>query len=171
MTNVGKKFEQDFKKSVPDYALFYRLPDAAQSFGGNNNLRFSNKNPFDCLIYNPNNHVLYAIELKTVKGKSISFERSKGESKEIHFHQIEGLNLWNKYDGIICGFIIEFREIETTIFIGINEFNELINKISKKSFTIDDLNNNRIKYFIIPQKMVRTRYTYDIEYFLKNIKN
>lgn len=45
--NVGKIFEEQWKKSTPDYALLYRLPDAAQSFGGSNKLRFSSKNPFD----------------------------------------------------------------------------------------------------------------------------
>lgn len=104
--NTGKRFEADFKKSVPSYALLYRLPDSAQAFGGSSNLRFSSKNPFDYLIWNSKSHILYALELKTVAGKSISFERNKEEHGEIHWHQVEGLNKWNKYDGIVCGFII-----------------------------------------------------------------
>lgn len=170
MGNVGKVFEEQIKKSVPDYALLYRLPDAAQSFGGSNNLRFSRKNPFDFLLWDSKRHILYALEMKTVSGRSISFERSKEESKEIHRHQIDGLNAWNKYDGIVCGFIIEFRGIETTVFIDIDSFNSLIDKIPKKSFNIDDIINSGLPYFVISQHKKRTRYIYDMDSFLSRIK-
>lgn len=171
MRNVGKLFEEDFKKSIPNYVLLYRLPDSAQSFGGSNNLRFSRKNPFDYIMFDSKKHILYALELKTVSGKSISFERDKDESGEIHYHQIKGLNEWNKFDGIVCGFIIEFREIETTVFIEIESFNYLIENIDKKSFNYNDIQNSGLPYFIIPQTKKRTRYTYDIENLLLQIKN
>lgn len=169
--NTGKRFEADFKKSVPSYALLYRLPDSAQAFGGNSNLRFSSKNPFDYLIWDSKKHILYALELKTVAGKVISFERSKDENREIHWHQIEGLNKWNKYDGITCGFIIEFRAIEKTVFIDISEFNKLINMVTRKSFNFDDLNNHKIQYLIIGQEKIRTRYKYRVDEFLMSIKS
>lgn len=164
--NIGKIFEEQLKKSVPDYALIYRLPDSAQSFGGGNNLRFSNKNPFDFLLWDSKKHILYALEAKTVKGKSISFERESGESREIHYHQIQGLNEWNRYDGITCGFIIEFRELEKTVFIDINSFNKLIFSIDKKSFNYGDLEKSGLPYFLIPQTKKRTRYIYDIDSLL-----
>ena len=164
--NIGKIFEEQIKKSVPDYVLLYRLPDAAQSFGGGN-LRFSNKNPFDFLLFDSVCHRLYALEMKTVAGKSISFERKKEENRDIHYHQINGLRKWNKYDGITCGFIIEFRKLETTIFLDISEFDKLIEIIDKVSFNFDDLNDNGIKYEIIKQSKKRTRYTYDFDNFLK----
>lgn len=170
MKNVGKQFEANIKKSIPDYALLYRLPDAAQSFGGTNNLRFSRKNPFDFLLWDSKRRFLYALELKTVAGKSISFERTKEEKGLIHFHQIKGLNEWNKYNGIISGFIIEFRGIETTIFVEIGLFNELISTIDKKSFNFDDLVKSHLPYIVIPQNKKRTRYTYDIDGFLSQIK-
>lgn len=163
--NYGKVFEHSFKNSIPNYALFYRLPDPSQSFACGN-LRFSLKNPFDCIIFNSRNHILYALELKTVAGKSISFERSKEEHGEIHWHQVEGLNKWNKYDGIVCGFIIEFRKIEKTVFINIKDFNKLMNTITKKSFNFDDLDNHKINYVIIGQEKVRTHYKYKVDEFL-----
>lgn len=166
--NIGKVFEEQIIKSVPDYVLSYRLPDSAQSFGINEKLRFSRKSPFDYLLWDSHKHILYALEMKTVKGKSISFERSKEESREIHYHQIEGLNYWSGFDGIICGFIIEFRQIETTVFIDIKNFNDLIHQVSKKSFNIDDLKNSKLPYVVIPQKKRRTRYIYDIEKLLYN---
>lgn len=167
--NAGKIFESDFKKSVPSYVLVHRLNDAAQSFGGNGKLRFSCKNPFDFMLWDSKRHILYALELKTVKDKSISFEREEDEKqkKEIHWHQIQGLNKWNEYDGVSAGFVIEFREIETTVFIHIKDFNSLIAGIDKKSFSYSDLVNSGLPYLIIPQEKKITRYTYNIEEFLE----
>ena len=166
MLNIGKQFETDFKRSVPDYVLLYRLPDSAQSFGTNTKLRFSRKSPFDYLMWDSKRHKLYSLELKTKQGKSISFEREKEDKGDIHYHQIQGLNSWNKFDGITCGIIIEFRKIETTIFIDIEQMNLIIKIIPKKSFNFDDLNKYDIKYTIINQTKNRTRYTYDIDEFL-----
>lgn len=169
--NIGKIFEQSIQQCIPEYAFLYRLPDAVQSFGQNTKLRFSIKNPFDFLLWDSRYHRLFALELKTIKTKSISFERNSGETGIIHFHQIVGLNKWNKYDGIICGLVIEFRELETTIFLDIDSFNKLIRIIDKKSFTLNDLQENEIAYFTIPQKKKRTRNTYDIDYFLNDIES
>ena len=164
--NQGKIFERDFAKSVPDYVLLYRIPDAAQSFGGTSNLRFSRKNPFDFFLFDSKNRILYGIEAKTVKGKSISFERNKDEHGEIHYHQIEGLMKYNKYENAIFGFVIEFRQIETTVFIDIDTFQELTDKLDKKSFNYGDLEG--LPYFVIPQKKLRTNYRYDIDTWLQN---
>lgn len=166
MNNVGKIFEKEIADSIPEYALLYRLPDSAQSFGGSNNLRFSRKNPFDFLMWDSIGRTLYALEMKTVNEKSISFERSKDDKGKIHYHQIEGLTKWSKYDGIVCGFIIEFRPIEETIFILIDDFHSLMDKLEKKSFTICDLDKLKIPYIIIPQTKMRTRYRYDIDMFI-----
>lgn len=167
MQNVGKRFEQDWIKSVPDYVGVLRLPDAAQSFYKSSNLRFSRKNPFDFLLWCPNTLTLYTLELKTVKGKSISFERSKEEHGEIHYHQIIGLENFEKIGECVSGFIIEFRELETTIFLSISEFMKLQEFIDKKSFNYNDLGNNNIEYTVIPQKKLKSHFRYDIESFLK----
>jgi len=170
--NVGKKFEADFEKSVPNDILLYRLHDPAQSFGReNSNLRFSLKNEFDFILYNPESRNLYALELKTVEGNSISFERDKSQKGRIHFHQIEGLKKWDQYNGTICGFIIEFRKSTTTIFIPISDFEILINSTTKKSISLDDITTSNINYCIIPQSKIRTRYRYDIQSFLDKTSN
>lgn len=166
MKNIGKVFEQDFIKSVPNNVGVLRIPDAAQSFYRSPNLRFSNKNAFDFLFWNPTTLTLYALELKTVKGKSISFERSNEEHGEIHYHQILGLNNFENIGECVCGFVIQFRELGITIFIHISEFNKLMSTIPKKSFNYNDLTNNDIKYITIPQELIRTHYRYDINYFL-----
>ena len=165
MKNVGKVFENDFIKSIPEYAWHMRIPDSAQSFAPNSSLRFSRKNPYDFIVWNPNTLTLYALELKTTKGKSISFERNKSENKSIHSHQIDGLTQVNKYSGIVSGFVIEFRVLEKTVFIPISEFNRLISIIGKSSINYDDLDKNNINYIIIPQSLLKTHYRYDIQTF------
>lgn len=166
MKNQGKIFEQDFQKSVPDYALLYRIPDPAQAFGGSANTRFSRHNPFDFLLWDSKRRVLYALEAKTVKGKSISFERDKSEHGEIHYYQVAGLNAWNQYDGVTCGFVIEFRELERTVFLEIDDYNRLVSGLEKKSFNFGDLEDSGLPFVIIPQIKKRTRYVYDVEKFL-----
>jgi len=170
MSNIGKKFENAIKRSAPDYMLLYRLPDAAQSFGGGSKLRFSRKNPFDYLLWDSRRHMLFALELKTVAGKSISFERTSEDVGDIHFHQVEGLREWNKYDGITAGFVIEFRSSETTVFVPIHSFEALIDTIPKKSFNMKDLDDYKVPYVIVPQKKLRTQYRYDIEYMVNQIE-
>ena len=164
--NIGKIFEQQWRASTPDYILLYRLPDPAQSFGDSATLRFSRKNPFDYLMWDSIRHLLYALELKTVSGKSVSFERSKEDKGVIHHYQIIGLQEWNKFDGIICGFIIEFRDLEMTIFIDISDFLKLMDIIPKKSFNVDDLDKYAISYTLIGQTKQRTRFKYHVDDFL-----
>lgn len=166
--NVGKIFEQDISKSVPDYAGIMRLPDAAQSFGGgSDNLRFSRKSPCDYIIWNPKSLTPYALEMKTTKEKSISFARSSEQTGAIKYHQIVGLSEIDKIGEVVCGFIIEFREEPRTIFIRISDFLKLIDLITKKSFRIKDLDIYHIPYIVIPQTLLKTHYRYDIDYFLK----
>ena len=76
------------------------------------------------------------------------------------------MNSCNKYEGIVCGFIIFFREIETTIFLYIDSFNEIIKNSIKKSLNYDDIAKSGVPYILIPQTKKRTRYVYDIESLL-----
>ena len=71
VTNSGKVFEAQIIKSLPnDYAKHLRLNDSTGMLGTTTNLRFSNKNPFDFMIWNSKQFRLYCLELKTKKNKS-----------------------------------------------------------------------------------------------------
>lgn len=153
-------------KCVPDYVGAIRIPDPAQSFSHASNLRFTRKNPYDFILWNPRTYTFYALELKTVKGKSISFERSEEESGDIHFYQIEGLKKTSDVGNCVCGFIIEFREISKTIFLQIDDFLKLQDTIDKKSFTIADLESNNIPYIVIDQHLMITNSKYEVGDFL-----
>ena len=165
MKNVGKRFEEDISKSIPDYAMSVRLKDSSLNYNRTENSSYSTNNPYDFLVWDSKHKIIYTLELKTVKGKSISFERIKEDKGEIHNHQIEGLRYAATFDGVMSGFIIEFREYPKTIFLNINDFDTLIGIIKKKSFNLNDLDNNNIKYTIIEQHIKRTRYSYDMDAF------
>lgn len=173
--NSGKIFEEDFKKSIPDYCLLIRLPDPPQSFTQRSDTRFSKKNPCDFIMYDSKSRLLFALELKTTKYKSMSFDdinNSEEQNKMIHRHQIIGLTNYSKYDGVCAGFIFNFRDeknnVERTYFQRIDDFNKMANKIDKKSFNELDLivDGNAIK---LCGEKKRTHYIWNIDEFLKNM--
>lgn len=109
----------------------------------------------------------FCLELKTVSGKSISFERTKKDKGEIHYHQIEYLKNCSQYQNIIPGLIIDFRGTNNTWFLHINEWDELINSISKKSFNENDLLSYTHPISISKEKL-RVNYKYDVGKFIQD---
>lgn len=173
--NVGKVFEECFKKSIPDYCLLIRLPDPPQSFIKRNDTRFSHKNPFDYICFDTNSRTLYCLELKTTKFKSISFEdinSNEEENRMIHRHQIIGLANHSTYNNVCSGFLFNFRDeknnMERTYFQEINDFISMVNKINKKSFNELDLivDGNAIK---INGEKKRTRFQWNMDELFKNM--
>lgn len=170
MINIGKKFENNFRNSIPNDVLYYRLKDSAQSFGKTCNLRFSLKNPCDCFIYSfP---IFMALELKSVGTTSISFERKKDDKGVIHYHQIQDLQKFAKYKNVVAGFLFNFRHknnTETCYFQHINDFSTMIDNISKKSFNEKDL--SCYNPLIIENKKQKVNYKYSVNKFISDIKD
>lgn len=173
MSNVGKVFENDFKKSVNSHHLLIRLNDPPQSFGGGT-ARFSIKNPCDYLLMDTKHRTLVCLELKTTKFKSISYEDVDGDdntSRMIHKHQIFGLTKFSEYGSVEAGFLFNFRDdksaCERCYFMRIEDFNNMIKDSNKHSCNeIDILTNGAIK---VHGKKKRTRYTWDIDSLLDTI--
>lgn len=165
MKNDGKKFEDNFRKSIIQRGYwYYRLKDSAQSFNTKSTLRFSLKNPYDCLIYTGKN--LFTLELKSTKGTSFSFppinELKSNNTYMIHKHQIDGLINSSKYENIIAGFVLDFRESSNnTYFWSVSDFLKFTNSSNKKSFNEKDVViNNGI---LINKILKRTTYDYNID--------
>ena len=173
--NVGKKFENNFKDSIPEDVMYHRLHDAPQSWAQDKGTRFSWQNPCDAFLFTDG--MLLALELKTTKDKFYTFEKEKDTNKtaKIHYHQIEGLKEFAKYNKCVPGFVLNFRVNEdtdkyneVTYFIHINNFVKMINELNKKSFTILDL----LKYSPIKIESIkkRTNFKYGIDSFLNVIR-
>ena len=170
----GKRFENAFIKSVPDYVLVKRLNDNASAWSGGNNTRFSSNNECDYIMFDGRTRTFYGLELKTTKEKSLTFWREDFEDKtkkqtfQIRKCQIQGLEKWSKHFGVF-GFIINFRSLENkTYFVMIDEFLDYTSTLSKKSINIDDiLKMNPIE---IDHTLMRTNYKYNVEKFLKETR-
>ena len=175
MKNPGKQFEDDFKKSIPDYCLAERLKDSAQSFNQSKLTKFTWNNPCDFLCFDSIGRILYCLELKSTKSKYITFDdinKPKSQDKMIKKHQIESLQKFSLFDNVVSGFILNFRDeehdMERTYFLDIKSFDMMRNKIRKFSFNeLDLLTNNAVK--IVGQKK-RVHYNWDIDGFL-NVKH
>lgn len=173
--NSGKKFENAIKSTIPDYVLYHRLNDSTGTFSGGNNLRFSPKQPCDVFLFDGKRKLLYCLELKTSKFGSFSYEdincKEKQTSKMIHKHQILSLEKLGKFQGVISGFLFNFRledeTIERTYFQNISDFLKMYNSLNKKSFNEKDL----LKYrpTIIEGKKKIKNWSWNIEKFLTDM--
>ena len=107
--NEGKKFENNFKKSLGDYCI--RLYDTTNGFAGV-------KNPCDFLYYfYP---LLAMFELKSVKEDKLYFSA-------ITDNQWEQLTMHSKNFGTVAGVCVEFRSVLEAYFIPIQILNIMKN--------------------------------------------
>ena len=167
--SVGKQFEDNFKKSVPNYALSYRPPDSAQGFdvGASDKLRFSRHSPCDLMVFDGTRNLFLTLELKTFQG-SCSFERDKNEKGIVHYYQIEKLKEFANYKRVISGLVLDFRSTGNTYFLNINDWDNLISHIEKKSFNEQDL----LEYaspILIEKEKLKVNYRYDVELLLSKL--
>jgi len=160
--DVGKRFEQDFAKSMPEGAYYHRLKDPATSFGGGQFTRFALSNPCDCFVYfYPN---FYAFELKTTTAP-LTFWRKADDlsvvkrTYNIRKNQIEGLLKVAETPGGIAGLVINFRPQNETYFVDIKRFVEVTDHMAKRSVNRTDISSIGI---LIPQELIRVRWRYDI---------
>ena len=158
--NEGKRFENNFRKSVPEDVYYLRLIDPAIGFDvKNSKQRFAPKNPFDFILYKAPE--MYCLELKSTKSKSFSFT---GASPSIKSHQIEELTKASRFCN--AGFIFNFRSLDETYYVPIEAFNDLIKDINKKSINAKDIKKIGI---LIPTTKLRVNSRYDLS-ILFNLK-
>lgn len=141
--NMGKTFEQEFKSSVPPDYYLYRLKDDTSGFYGVSN-------PCDYILFRSPN--LFLVELKTHKGKSIPFTH-------IRDNQIQGMYKATQYGGVYGGFIINFRDLEETYYVTVQDVAEFKQAGERKSIPVDWCREHGVK---IEQKKKRVKYTYDL---------
>lgn len=163
--NKGKKLEENWKKSVPSDVFFYRFKDSASAYyGGNEHLRFSNKNICDCMLFDGSK--LYLLELKSIKGKSIPF----GNFKE---NQLKELSLAQYYKNTIAGIVIEFSDLDRSFFMNISNITDFIRQESRKSIPIEyceekgieiEVTKKRVNNSFNIKKMILDIYTEETQF-------
>lgn len=170
--NVGKIFEEDFANSTPKDWFCHRLKDSAQSYNNSSDTKFSWENPFDYFLFN--GKTLYCLELKSTSQKYMGFQENKDDKskKMIKWHQIESLTEASEYQGIIAGFMLNFRlndDEQITYFLDIRDFNKMKDSINKKSFTIMDAVLHGAKK--ISGFKRRTRWHWNLDEFFETYNN
>ena len=148
--NEGKRFENNFKKSLGDYCI--RLYDTTNGFAGV-------KNPCDYIYYfYP---LMCMFELKSVKEDKLYFSN-------ISQNQWDSLTLHSKNFGTAAGVCVEFRCIRKAYFIPIQLLNIMKNGGSK-SVSADYCKN--MEYIVeIPTYYKRTNFLIDSDIFEARIK-
>ena len=164
MKNLGKQFEQNFRKSIPESEniYYYRLKDSASSYyGGNQNLRFSQSNIADSFLFYVNEYVnlLLILEFKHHKGKSLPINC-------IRDNQLKEMTLASQKKDVIPMLVVFFSDVEKCYSLKIEDVNNFINNTDRKSIPLEYFEQCAIP---IEVTKLRTNYTYNIKDWLNNI--
>lgn len=152
--NEGKRFEEDFRQSIPDNIFCYRIKDSS-------NFYQTTKNMCDFILFK--SPYLLLLELKSTKSNQFSTDE-----KIIKQHQVDDLyDVQMKHLFVESGFILNYRgrELKTktvppeTYFIPIHEMRKVYYK--EKSIHKDLAREIGIE---IPYRKKITRYEYDIPF-------
>ena len=164
MKNLGKVFEQNFRKSIPDSnkIYYYRLKDSASSYyGGNQQLRFSQSNIADAFLFYVTEYMNYLLilEFKNHKGKSLPINC-------IRENQLKEMVEASKKMDVIPLLVVFFSDIERCFSLRIEDVNNYIKTSGRKSIPLEYFEQTAIE---IEVTKLRTNYKYNIEEWLNNI--
>ena len=79
---------------------------------------------------------------------------------------MEGLLEASKHEGVIAGFVFNFRDTNSTYFAEIGKFVNLTNHMNKKSVNQMDILSIGI---LIPQRQLRVNWRYDIQSLIDKV--
>lgn len=155
--NEGKKFEEDFKKSIPDKYFVYRFKDGTANFKGekNENVRFQAHNVCDFEVFAEN--TLFLFELKSYNGASIPLSG-------IRKTQLEEMLKASKYENVEPYFILNYRALESVYAIKVQTLNEFIKTTERKSIPVKWCIENAIE---IKGSKKKVRFVYEMEEFFR----
>lgn len=157
--NNGKRFEDNFRKSIPDNIFYYRFRDGTSSWDKGSKTRFQQRNICDCMLYN--GKYLYLLELKSTKGKSLPFSN-------IRQNQVDDLMKASRHDNVIAGMVVEFSVLGQVYFMPIDLVKNWFYESERKSIPLKSFQNEPcIK---IPGKKLKVNYRYNIEQFIKEVE-
>lgn len=157
--NVGKKFEQCFKNSCPEYCWLNRYVDGTSSWGGNGQVRFQATNICDFELLDTENKRLFLLELKSYAGKSLPISG-------IRPNQLEGLRRANRFNGVYACLLVNLRGVDKTFCVNIDTVLEFIELGERKSIPLVWFMENGIE---IEHIYKRTRFTLNLDKFLKEV--
>lgn len=151
----GKIFEGEFKASLKDSCrfYFYRFRDGTSSWGGGEKTRFQAKNICDCLVFDNIGGVLYFVELKSYKGKSVPFSC-------LRRNQIVELSEAARGARTVSLVIFNMRDVQKTYAVEIDSVVRYMADSERNSFPLSFFEEDG---FLISQELKRERYKYGLE--------
>ena len=156
--NPGKRFENDFQKSINKNEIFVqRLKDGSTRTGVHGEMiRLKSRNLCDFILFKDGKLVL--VELKSFLGKSMSFSNIKSTVDEQMTFLYDLLKETEK-KGIKSYMILNFRDIEETYAVSVNKFYEFYKNTNKASINIAEV---REIGSLLKQEKKRVSFKYDI---------
>jgi len=163
MKNLGKAFEQNFRKSLPlsNKLYYYRLKDTASSYyGGNEHLRFSQNNIADAFLFYVGQFAsnLLILEFKNHKGKSLPLSC-------IRKNQLNDMLRASDNIGVIPMIIVFFSDMERCFSLDISYVEKFIDDSDRKSIPLDYFEHYGTE---IEVEKLKTNYKYNIAKWLEN---
>ena len=113
----------------------------------------------DCMIYD--SHKLYLLELKSHAGKSLPFSA-------IRQNQLDELTKSITYQGIVAGFIVNFRDVSRTFFVDANLVSKFVFLGERKSIPISWFEENGTE---IEGRKLKVHYRWNVEKFIGGEKD
>lgn len=172
--NTGKRFEADFKASVPKDAWLYRLRDSPVTYGGMNDsaIRFASDNICDFILYRRG---LYLLELKTVGTPSASLTAMFGKydlEKQRYKKQkhLEDMADAAQKDGICSLVLINYQATHCTWAIpaaDVLAFLQTAIDGGRKSIPQPWCIEHGI---LVDQRQLRVNWRYDVDGLLKRLE-
>ena len=155
--NEGKKFEEDFMKSCPEEWFIERLKDSSGSWSKDESKsRFTPKNMGDLFLFNTDKLILYCVECKSFKGKSMSY-KNLNDKKDKKINKLIEMSFKRNCCG---GYALNFRDLNKTYWIDAYVLKRLKEESERKSISFEQARNHGE---LIPQKLKRVRYKYDLK--------
>lgn len=151
--NAGKAFEEDFKKSVPEWCWCNRYKDGTANFRGdrNENVRFQANNICDFEIFAGDK--LFLFELKSYQGISIPLSG-------IRKNQLEGMLKASEYKNVRPYFLLNFRGVQRVYAVKVQTLHNFIRSTDRKSIPLKWCIENGME---VPSIQKRTRFKYELE--------
>ena len=167
----GKQFEADFRRSVSSFTYEYRLKDCPTGWTRNctcdctDPTRFAPRNDYDELFYYQG--TLWLLELKSHNGTAFGFSAVTEKRTGKPNHQVRGLMRASPHEGIVAGFVINFRKYDETYYIPIAVFHTLFMHARVRSINLKLARECGVK---IPQRKKIKNWGYDINDFVQRTR-
>ena len=161
--NEGKKFEEQFKKSMPDHVWWNRYKDGTKWMKGDNtHFQVFNIADFE---FNDGNYQ-YIAELKSTAQQSIPFKNIVDFDKKSSVQKFEEMKRATLFDFLYPCYIFNFRKNEKTYCIHAKYVIDYIETADRKSIPFDWCVINGIE---LKGYKMRTNWKYDVKQLLRVI--